>query len=367
MSYCNVPLLFSESFHSADMLYLSGFWMHDPFLALKIGSESYGFLNALERSRAEKESHLNHVFSLEEWIAKASEALGHRANLGDLILYIKQEFKIENFLLPRDFPAWLLLELQKREMPFQLAKDTLFPEQNQKLPPALQEIRRANDIVRLCFESVDAILKESDVNPDGTLSYKNEILTSEAIRFEIDIICLKNGAIGDAIVAGGDQACDPHCKGYGPLKAQEWIVVDIFPRLKKSGYHGDMTRTFMKGHPSKAQKDLFEAVQIAQKEALSTLKAGVSLKTPHEAAQKVFERLGYKTDIKANPPTGFIHSTGHGLGIALHESLSLGPRGEGVLESGMVVTVEPGLYYPGLGGVRIEDVALITATGYEIL
>jgi len=367
MSHSNVPLLFSESFHSADMLYLSGFWIHDPFLALKIGNESYGFLNALEGSRGEKESHLNHVLSLEEWIAKASEKIGHRANLGDLIFYIKEEFKIESFLLPRDFPAWLLLELQKHQVPFTLAKETLFPEQKQKLPLALTEIRKANDLVRLCFEHVDAMLQASEINPDGTLQYDGKILTSEAIRFEIDLLSSKHEAIGDAIVAGGDQACDPHCKGYGPLKAQEWIVVDIFPRLKKSGYHGDMTRTFMKGAPTKAQHDLFEAVKLAQKEALSTLKAGVPFKAPHEAAQKVFERLGYKTDLKANPPTGFIHSTGHGLGLALHEPISLSPRGEGVLESGMVVTVEPGLYYPGLGGVRIEDVALITAKGYEIL
>lgn len=367
MNYHDVPLLFSESFHSADMLYLTGFWVHDPFLAFKIGSQSYGLLSALERSRAQKESHLNHVFSLEEWLIEVSQKIGHRAELADVIAALQEHFKIESFCLPRDFPAWLLLGLQKRKIKFKLAEGTLFPEQNQKQPPSIQELRKANDLVRLCFKHVEAILEESEITHDQTLTYRNEILTSEFVRKEIEALCLKHEALGDCIVAGGDQACDPHCKGSGPLKAQEWIVVDIFPRLKTTGYHGDMTRTFMKGTPTEAQKALYEAVKLAQQEALSTLKAGVPFKAPHEAAQKTFEQLGYQTDIKANPPIGFIHSTGHGLGLALHEPISLSHRSEGLLEMGMVVTVEPGLYYPGLGGVRIEDVALITAKGYEIL
>lgn len=160
-------------------------------------------------------------------------------------------------------------------------------------------------------------------------------------------------------MAGGDQACDPHCRGSGALKANELIILDIFPRMFKTGYWGDMTRTFLRGQASDEQRRLVQAVADAQKAALKTIKAGVMATVPHEACKTVFAERDYVTELRETGAVGFFHGTGHGLGLAIHEAPRMGTV-KRRLRKGAIVTVEPGLYYPGLGGCRIEDVVQIT-------
>ena len=171
------------------------------------------------------------------------------------------------------------------------------------------------------------------------------------------------------IAAAGDQAVDCHCSGSGPIAANVLIVVDIFPRMSTSGYYGDMTRTYLKGRASASQRRLVKTVREAQQLALSLIKPGVSGASIHKAVSTFFEQRGYATGL--NPSSGyhegFFHGLGHGLGLDIHEERSLSLRGTRALRAGMVTTVEPGLYYLGLGGCRIEDVALVTEKGCELL
>ena len=181
-------------------------------------------------------------------------------------------------------------------------------------------------------------------------------LTSERVRHAIEIACLEKGAQArQTIVAGGEQACDPHCQGTGPLRPNELIVIDVFPRVARTGYFGDMTRTFLKGRASPQQRRLVNTVRQAQQKALETIKAGVTGGRIHAIVENHFKAAGYRTNRSNGRPEGFIHGTGHGLGLEIHEPPRLnrtGPR----LKAGSVITVEPGLYYRGLGGCRIEDV-----------
>ncbi|HQU08821.1 MAG TPA: M24 family metallopeptidase, partial [Opitutales bacterium] len=124
--------------------------------------------------------------------------------------------------------------------------------------------------------------------------------------------------------------------------------------------------TFLKGKASELQQSLVHAVGLAQKNAIRVAKAGMDAGVVHEAAADTFNSLGYSTGVKGGIPHGFIHSTGHGVGLGLHEPIRVAPAG-GKLIAGNVVTIEPGLYYPGLGGVRIEDVVAITQTGTQRL
>ena len=124
-----------------------------------------------------------------------------------------------------------------------------------------------------------------------------------------------------------------------------------------------MSRTIVKGTPSKETKLLYEAVQKAQLAGLAAVKAGKKASDVHNACQKVFDRLGYKT----NEEEGFIHSTGHGVGLDIHELPSISARSDTLLAAGQVITVEPGLYYKGIGGIRIEDTVVVTAKGYRNL
>src|SRR4029077_3220118 len=158
--------------------------------------------------------------------------------------------------------------------------------------------------------------------------------------------------------------CDPHECGFGPLYADSLIILDVFPRDAKSGYFGDMTRTVLRGRASDAQRKLWDAVKAGQALALKRIKAGVDGMTIHKAIQDLFARRGFPTETRKGRRVGFFHGTGHGLGLEIHEY----PRLQKVtLKTGHVVTVEPGLYYPGLGGVRIEDVVVVTKKGHKML
>jgi len=204
-------------------------------------------------------------------------------------------------------------------------------------------------------------LRASRVGKDGRLMYHNVPLTSEKLRSVIDTAIIQaNGLASHTIVAGGKQACDPHEVGYGPLRANEPIILDIFPRSQQTGYFGDITRTVVRGRASEPVRKLYDTVHQGQKVAFKKMRSGVPTRDVHAAVLQLFEAQGYKTGKVKGRMQGFFHGTGHGLGLEIHEPPRTGLTSDGVLKPGQVVTVEPGLYYPEIGGVRLEDVALVT-------
>jgi Xaa-Pro aminopeptidase len=209
------------------------------------------------------------------------------------------------------------------------------------------------------------VVKQSTPGKAQKLQWHGADLTSEVLRAEIDTAVLRSGGLpANTIVAGGDQACDPHERGHGPLKANSLIILDIFPRSAASGYYGDLTRTILRGHASDEQRRLWETVNEGQALALKKMKPGVDGLELHEEIKKYFTDHGYPTELRKGRQTGFFHGTGHGLGLEIHEY----PRFQKtVFKVGQVLTVEPGLYYPGLGGVRTEDVVAITKSGIRML
>jgi Xaa-Pro aminopeptidase len=207
-------------------------------------------------------------------------------------------------------------------------------------------------------------LKSSKIGRDGKLIYHGAPLTSEKVRAVIDTAILQVGGLtGHTIVAGGRQACDPHDSGHGPLRANEPIILDVFPRSQKTGYFGDITRTVVRGRASEAVRRLYDTVARAQEIAFACLLPAAKGVEVHAAVQAFFDNEGYKTVKKRGRMQGFFHGTGHGVGMEIHEAPRLGVASSDVLAAGQVLTIEPGLYYPGLGGVRLEDVAVLTAQG----
>ena len=195
------------------------------------------------------------------------------------------------------------------------------------------------------------------------------VLSSERLRSMIEQSLFERGAIADStIVAGGVQASDPHQVGFGPLKANELVIVDIFPQIKRSGYHGDMTRTFLKGQANDAQKNLVHTVKEAQKRAIAKIKANISAHTIHAEVTSCFDQKGYITKRQSDGDAfiGFIHSTGHGIGLDIHELPRVSTT-KNKLKANHVITIEPGLYYPNIGSCRIEDVFAVTKDGSEKL
>jgi Xaa-Pro aminopeptidase len=206
------------------------------------------------------------------------------------------------------------------------------------------------------------------VAEDGRLRHEGDPLTSEQVRQAIEMELLAHGCgLDETIVACGRDAADPHDRGSGPLEADEPIIVDIFPQDKTTKYHADMTRTFCRGDPDETIREWYDLTARAKAAALETIEPGVTGAAVHEAAATVYEDAGLPT-LSSDPrtETGFIHSTGHGVGLDVHEQPTVGPGGE-ELEAGQVITVEPGLYDPAVGGVRIEDIVVVTDDGYENL
>ena len=168
------------------------------------------------------------------------------------------------------------------------------------------------------------------------------------------------------IVAGGPENAEPHERGSGIIRKNAPVVIDIFPRSKESGFFADMTRTVFLGEPSPQLRNMHEAVLAAQELGISMLRPGVRCADVHMAVADFFAEAGYSTSGKGKEfpfAEGFVHGLGHGVGLEIHERPRLGRNSEDVLEEGDVITVEPGLYYPDLGGIRIEDMFLITASG----
>lgn len=358
---------YADTEQDADQKYLSGFFVPDRFLSLRIGRKRIGVFSDLELNRAHKESRLTEILSLPSLERAAKKWLGKRsATVADLIAWLGNVYHIDLFRIPENFPASVSEGMRKHNLDFQVVKGALFPARYRKTGVEAEMVREGNRCSASGFRIVAEMLRASSIR-DGFICFQNEILTSERLRAEIEVACLRMGGNAmNTIVAGGDQACDPHCEGSGPLRANELIIVDIFPRMKKHGYFGDMTRTFLKGKASDAQRRLVKTVRDAQKLAISMVRGNAQGSRIHEAVLTFFHEAGYPTRKINGVPNGFFHGTGHGLGLEIHEQLRISFNKLN-LKPGFVVTIEPGLYYPGLGGCRIEDVVWVTNTGCEML
>ncbi len=171
----------------------------------------------------------------------------------------------------------------------------------------------------------------------------------------------------DNIVSCGEDCSDPHNFGSGPLFADQPIMIDTCPRSIKNRYFADMTRTVVKGKASTEIRKMYNAVLGAQKLALGEIKDGMRADLIHKKVQDYFANRGFKTEEKNGKIQGFFHGTGHGVGLDIHETPRINLNYKKKLKAGNVVTVEPGLYYPKIGGVRIEDLVVVTKTGCKNL
>ena len=359
----DLKIFYASSESDADLLYLGGFRAPDPFLAFEIGGARVAVLSPLEIDRGLREGTFDEVLSLED-VIEQSESAG---DLSARILWIADQRRASRILLPEDFPARMAFDLkEKGAYDLEFLSRPVCRKRLRKSESERENIRRVNRVVSSGFSLVGEILGASSIE-GGELVFEGRVLTSEFLQRQIAVNCLAQGCIAEStIVAGGDQACDPHERGRGPLRANELIIVDIFPRDEVSGYFGDMTRTFCKGEPSEEAARLVATVREAQAIALDSISAQVDGKDVHEKVVSYFSDQGYETGRTDTGFQGFFHGTGHGLGLEIHEEPRIS-KASSLLEEGMVTTVEPGLYYRGVGGCRIEDVVAVTENGVEML
>lgn len=362
------PLLYADTERSPDALYFGRVNVPDAFIAFGHRGKKYAVVGALEFGRVKKTSDFDHVLPLEAWLQQARKTWPRRtAGVAEVIRLLAKAYHVKRFTVPVEFPAGLYAQLRAAGVALDVAEGALFPERECKSAAEAAAIREGNRCSALGFAAAERILRASRAR-GRTLVHRGEVLTSEKLKFAIEVACLEAGAVSaNTIVAGGDQACDPHERGSGPIRPNELVIIDIFPRVTRTGFHGDMTRTFLRGRASEAQRALVAAVRAAQLAALRSIRAGVNGRDVHREVVAVFTQRGYETRHTEQGSVGFFHGTGHGLGLAVHEPPRLSGSVDWTLLKGSVVTVEPGLYYPGLGACRIEDVVQVTSARPRLL
>lgn len=340
----------SDSIHDANMFYLTNFLVPDPFIYIRKENSEFIVVSQMEFSRAKRESKIRDVRSAAEYgmldlLKKHRDVQKARS---ELLRDVLNKEGIKRIAVPVNFSFFIASELHDFEiLPVRLLDDL----REVKTKAEIKNIKMAQRACESAMQvAIDAIRK-AEINKDFL------DLTSEDVKVIIEHALINKGCrADDIIVASGKQASDPHCSGSGALKTNTSIVIDIFPYLKKERYHADMTRTVLRGTPTKETEEMYQTVLDAQNIAISKIRAGVTGKEIHGAVCDLFQERGYD----------FIHSTGHGVGLDVHEGPSLAENGN-KLKAGNVITVEPGLYDPEIGGVRLEDLVLVTAKGCKNL
>lgn len=357
-------LIFAASETCADLLYATGFRAPDAFAYVESGKKRAMLLSDLEIDRARSECPGIPAVSLSE--IERSLKGKRRPPFGRVLAAFLSAFKVRRLEVPADFPLGLARALKREGIRLRPAKGAFFPQRRIKSPEEIRALTAAARIAESGMARAFEILSASTIRKDRKLMWSRRILSSEILRREIETAILRAGgeARMDSIVACGEQACDPHARGSGPLLAGELLILDLFPRDAATGYHGDITRTVVRGQASDAQRALWELCLEGQRRALAAMAPGTKGGRVQKVIKSFFRESGYPDEIHEGRWRGFFHGLGHGLGLEVHEE----PRvAQAVLAAGEVVTVEPGIYWPGVGGVRHEDVVAITEKGCRLL
>jgi Xaa-Pro aminopeptidase len=358
-------LIVAASETDPDMLYATRFWAPDPFIFLERNGKRTLVLSDLEIDRGRKQAEADEFVMFSE-IEREVQGKSKKAPPYEKVLaHFLRKRGVRSTIVPANFPLAYAQELAANKIRVRATNGLFWPKREAKSNKEIEMIGCALRITEKGLKRAIEVLKASKPGPGKRLRWNGKTLTSEMLRAEIDSTILRAGGIPTGtIVAGGDQACDPHERGFGPLYADSLIILDVFPRDAKTGYFGDLTRTVLRGRASDAQRNLWNTVKAGQALALKKIKAGVDGMTIHKAIQDFFVKRGFPTEIRKGRRVGFFHGTGHGLGLEIHEH----PRLQKVtLKDRQVLTVEPGLYYPGLGGARQEDVVVVTKSGCRVL
>ncbi|MFA6329549.1 MAG: Xaa-Pro peptidase family protein [Candidatus Micrarchaeia archaeon] len=353
-------LIFAPGEKDADIYYATGMSTTDPYLYLEQGKRKVMFASALECSRAKKHARCG----VEALPVPKTDA---EKKMGPTIMAIKAK-KIRSASVPYDFPTGLAQKLSEYGIKATAMQwPQFFKEREVKSEREIRMIARSQEMAQQAIEMAAGIIAKARPDKPGRLVFDGKVLTSEFLHGRIANFLSSHGLeAGETIVSSGPDTSMPHERGSGPIWNDSQVILDIFPQDLSTRYYGDVTRTMFKGEPSAEFVRMYEAVRSVQQGCLDRLRDGAVGSEIYKYAVEQFEKKGYKKTKTKEGLFGFTHSLGHGLGLDVHEEPRLSLTG-GRLDAGNVVTVEPGLYYPKIGGARIEDTVVVTKTGHRNL
>jgi len=355
-------LIIANSELDSDLYYATRFLAPDPFIFIQTDGRKAVVMSDLELDRTKAQAQVDTVLSYSQYEKRLKSDGVTSPSVVDIVEAVLKERGAKEIIVPETFGLRYADGLRSKGFLITTKPDPFFEERTVKTEEEVQAISQTQRAVEAAVQAAIEVLREATAKKDA-LYWKDGVLTSEAIKKIINLKLMELDCVAQhTIIAGGIHGCDPHDEGSGPLRPNETIVMDVFPRSSTNRYYADMTRTVVKGRASDAVKKLYDTVKEAQEGAIGKVRDGVEGRAIHQWIMDLFEKKGYHTGIKDGRMQGFFHGTGHGVGLDIHEPPRIS-RTNWSLRTGEVVTVEPGLYYPEIGAVRIEDMVLVTQTG----
>ena len=365
-------LIYADSFRSADMRHAVPLGVPDPFLYAEQNGTRHIFTSSMEAVRIRElglfDVHVREEFGYDELM---DSGLGGREILARLAVSAVESIGVKQASVPENFPVWLADRLRADGVELDVDQDLFDDRRRAKTEAQVAGIRRAQRAAEAAMDACRELLRRAEINGDELL-LDGEQLTVERVKADMNAVFAAHDTTADEyIVAPGAQGAVGHDMGSGPIRPNTPIVVDIFPRDNASGVYTDMTRTFAVGEVADDVREWHRLCKEALDCAVAEIHAGADCRAIFDGTCELFEAAGEPTQRTKQPgetlSDGFFHGLGHGVGLEVHEEPSLGRAAEKKLVAGDVVTVEPGLYRAGYGGVRLEDIVLVTESGAENL
>jgi Xaa-Pro aminopeptidase len=365
-------LIYGDSFRSPDMRHAVPLGVPDPFLYAEENGSRHVFASSMEATRLRElglfEVHVHEEFGYDELIASGIDSREVDARLA---LRAVASLELKHARVPDTFPVWLADRLRADGVALDVDQGVFDDRRRAKTEAQIAGLRRAQRAAEAAMDACRELLRRAEIRGDELL-LDGEPLTVERIKADMSVAFAANDTTADEyIVAPGAQGAVGHDMGSGPIRPGTPLVVDIFPRDNASAVYTDMTRTFVVGDVPDDVREWHRLCKEALDAAVAQIRAGVEAHGVFDLTCDIFEAAGeptQRTKQLGEPLVdGFFHGLGHGVGLEVHEEPSMGRLANKKLVAGDVVTVEPGLYRSGYGGVRLEDIVLVTDDGAEVI
>lgn len=364
-------LLLDDSLRSPELRHEIAEGVGDPLIFIEHDGKRILVGSILEEATFEKREDIIDEYwtfnelGMEELVK--NESFPKESMMDELAVRALERLGVFAITVPANFRLGTADYLRDKGVDVSVDIDEWRARRRRKTPWEIEGIERAQRAADTAMLTAARMLRDAERTADGRVRFEGEILTAELIRIAMQKELLDSGAYSeDILVQCGDAALTGHDLGSGPIMADQSVVIDVFPIDRRTGCWSDMTRTYVAGTPSEELRNLHGHVRKALDIAFDSLRPGN--KNAHQAVADYFHDQGFPTASHHEGPDplreGFFHSLGHGVGLETHEPPALGRKPD-ELSEGDVVAVEPGLYFPGIGGVRLEDTVVITADGIE--
>ncbi|MEM8872916.1 MAG: Xaa-Pro peptidase family protein [Planctomycetota bacterium] len=327
----------------------------DPAAWVKLPGETVFICRNIEVDRARKSTNADRVIAPADVVDDPS---GERDVMtAQAVVALLRDANVGNVVGDRSLGLVYVDVLREAGIEVRLDRDLGVADRRSKDADELTHLRHCQSITERAMRTACEHIARADADTGGHLHHDGTPVTSDSVRALIELLLIDHGMASEhgTIVAGLPHCADCHDRGEGPLRTGEPVIIDIFPRDRRSLYWGDCTRTVVHGTPTPELAAMHAAVVESKAAAIATIQAGVTGAEVHAAAQGVIHAHGFDD---------MVHGTGHGVGLDVHEAPLLDAKG-GPLVAGDVLTIEPGLYHEQHGGVRVEDMVVVTDTGHD--